>query len=234
MAIYVIGDLHLSFQTKKPMDIFGEQWKDYEKKIKNNWLKQINKNDLVILAGDFSWAMNLDESLLDFEFIHNLPGTKVLIKGNHDYWWTSLTKMKNFVEKNGFNDINFIHNNAFYYKDYAVVGTRGWTISETENSEKMLNRELIRLENSILNIQNRENKKIICVMHYPPITTEMIKKNEKSLYIELLKKYKIDNCYYGHLHGKTQIGSVEGNIDGVNLMLRSSDYVNFIPKKIAE
>lgn len=234
MSIFAIGDLHLSFQTKKPMDIFGEQWRDYEEKIKNNWNEEIKENDLVILVGDFSWSMKLEDTILDFNFIHNLPGTKILIKGNHDYWWTSLTKMNNFMKENNFYDINFIQNNAFYYENYAIVGTRGWTFSDSENAEKMLNRELIRLENSILSVENRENKKIICAMHYPPITIEMVKKNETSPYIELLKKYKIDNCYYGHLHGKAHADAVEGIFNNVNLNLISSDYLNFKPKKIVE
>ncbi len=234
MSIYAIGDLHLSFQTNKPMDIFGEQWKDYEEKIKNNWKKEINNNDLVILLGDFSWAMKLEETILDFKFIHDLPGIKVLIKGNHDYWWTSITKMNNLMQENKFYDINFIQNNAFYYKDYAIIGTRGWTFSDSENATKMLNRELIRLENSILDIKNREEKRVICAMHYPPITLDMINKNEKSPYIELLNKYNINNCYYGHLHGKSHIDAVEGEIDGVNLKLLSSDYIDFKPEKIAD
>lgn len=234
MSIFAIGDLHLSFQSNKPMDIFGEPWKDYEEKIKKNWLNQVSKNDLVIILGDFSWAMKLDETLLDFKFLHDLPGIKALIKGNHDYWWTSLTKMNKFMSDNEFDNINFIQNNTFYYENYAIVGTRGWIFSDSDNATKMHKRELARLENSILSINNREDKKIICVMHYPPVTKDMINKNIKSPYIELLNKYNINNCYYAHLHAKSHNDAVEGTIDEVNLKLLSSDYLDFKPEKIVD
>lgn len=234
MSIFAIGDLHLSFQTNKPMDIFGMQWENYITKLENNWINNISKDDLIILMGDFSWAMNLEETLLDFKFIDKLPGTKILIKGNHDYWWTTISKMNNFLNKNNIKNVFFLQNNSYNYNNYSIVGTRGWSFTESENSNKMINRELSRLKNSILSIKNIESKKIICVMHYPPITKEMQKNNQKSPYLELLKKYQINNCYYGHLHGKAHNDAVEGIIDGIKLELLSSDYINFNPKKITE
>ena len=232
MAIYAIGDLHLSFQTNKPMDIFGDQWKNYLEKLEKNWRKLIYDDDLVILLGDFSWGMNLKDTLLDFKFIDSLPGIKVLIKGNHDFWWKSLKKNNDFIKENGFKNIFFIQNNSFEYKGYAIVGTRGWSFLNSENSEKMKNREAIRLTNSILSVQNRESKKIICAMHYPPVTEEMVLRNDIGPYLQILKKYNINNCYYGHLHGRSHCEAVEGEIEGIRLELVSSDYINFEPKRI--
>lgn len=233
MSIYAIGDLHLSFSTNKPMNIFGDNWNNYEEKLKENWLKKINNNDIVILPGDFSWAMNLNETLEDFRFLNDLPGKKILLKGNHDYWWTTVTNINKFLKDNNFSNIEFLHNNAFCYEDSLIVGTRGWSFNETENSEKMLKRELIRLELSIkYGIDNYKYNNIICAMHYPPITKNMVEENIKSEYIELMKKYKINTCIYGHLHGNSHNEAVEENIDEVNLKLVSSDYLEFDPELI--
>lgn len=234
MAIYAIGDLHLSFQTHKPMDIFGDQWKNYLEKLEKNWKEKISEDDLIILLGDFSWAMDLNEALLDFKFIDKLPGIKLLIKGNHDFWWKSLQKNNEFIKENEMKNIFFLQNNSYEYNNYAIVGTRGWSFLNSENSEKMKNRETIRLTNSILSVENRENKKIICAMHFPPITKEMVSKNDIGPYLKILKNYNIDNCYYGHLHGNSQNEAVEGKIDGIKLELLSSDYIDFNPKKIVD
>ena len=179
MAIYGIGDLHLSFGVNKPMNIFGENWANYEKKISENWLSKINEEDVVLLPGDFSWAMYIREAKKDFEFIDNLPGTKILLKGNHDFWWTTLNKMQEFVEENKYKKINFLYNNSVETEEAMIVGTRGWYFSESDNGKKMLNRELIRLELSIKDALNKmkksnQEKKIICIMHYPPITKNII------------------------------------------------------------
>lgn len=233
MSIYAIGDLHLSFSTNKPMNIFGNNWDNYEDKLKENWLNKINNDDIVILPGDFSWAMNLNDTLEDFKYLNELPGKKILLKGNHDYWWTTVTSINKFLKENKISNMEFLYNNAFCYEDTLIVGTRGWSFNETENSEKMLKRELIRLELSIkYGIENFKYKRIICIMHYPPITKNMIEENIKSEYIELMKKYKIDTCIYGHLHGNSHNEAVEGNNDGVNLKLVSSDYLEFNPKLI--
>lgn len=264
MQIFAIGDLHLSFSDNKPMDIFGDNWKNHYIKIKENWLSKITENDVVLLPGDFSWAIDLQGSLKDFEYLNSLPGKKVMINGNHDYWWTSKKKMEAFLEENNFKNIYFIKNNAIEFENFIIVGTRGWSFTDSENSEKMYSRELIRLENSITyayenfinkveddKINNKENddinnknkiidnvklntnsKKIICMMHYPPITKAMYERGEKSEYIELLKKYNVTTCIYGHLHGEAHNEAVEGNIDGVNLKLVSSDYLNFNPYQL--
>lgn len=232
MSVYAIGDLHLSFNEEKPMSIFGSKWVDHDRQIEYNWLRVIKNDDLVILPGDFSWAINLNDTLKDFKFLNTLPGQKVFIKGNHDYWWTTLKSMNEFLENNQIKNISFIMNNAFLYKKTVVVGTRGWAFADSENSEKMLRRETNRLENSILYAkQNMDlyDHEIICAMHYPPITKMMIEEGESSEYLNILKKYSIKKCIYGHLHGKAHYEAVEGIIDGIELKLVSSDYLNFIP-----
>ena len=149
MSIYAIADLHLSYGTNKPMNIFGNVWEEYEEKLKRNWISKIKNTDTVLLPGDFSWGISLEESLKDFEFINNLPGRKILLKGNHDYWWTTLKKMNKFIADNGLKDIEFLYNNAIECEEYIIVGTRGWTFLENEENNKIIARELIRLENSI-------------------------------------------------------------------------------------
>lgn len=238
MSIYAIGDLHLSFDNSKPMDIFGDKWKNHVEKIRENWLKHIKEDDLVILPGDFSWAMHIKDMYLDFKFINDLPGIKVLLKGNHDYWWTTLKSMNKFIDENGFKNIYFLNNNSFEYKNYSIVGTRGWNFNEDENFEKMQNRELNRLRNSIEDSKNKnKDNEIICALHYPPISRNMIEKNIKSPYLELLKEYNIKECIYGHLHGESHKEAVENIVDGINLKLTSADYLDFEPfllKKIGE
>ena len=233
MSIYAIGDLHLSFGADKPMNIFGTHWDNYETKLEKNWNETITDNDIVLLPGDFSWATYLEDTKKDFEFLNNLKGKKFLLKGNHDYWWTTLKKMRQFIKENDFKNIDFVYNNSYETEEAMIVGTRGWAFNDTDNSAKMLNRECNRLEISIKEAkQKNSNKQIICMMHYPPITKNMADRKEKSQYLEIMKKYNISNCIYGHLHASSHSEAVEGNIDGVNLKLVSSDYLEFKPIKI--
>ena len=127
MSIYAIGDLHLAFNENKPMSIFGENWENHEYKIQQNWLKKIEKDDVVLLPGDFSWSMYLEDTYKDFEYLNNLPGRKILLKGNHDYWWTTVTKMNNYLKENNYNNIDFLYNNSYKCEDYIIAGTRGWS-----------------------------------------------------------------------------------------------------------
>ena len=233
MSIYAIGDLHLSFSVEKPMGIFGENWENHEIKIKEEWKKTINDDDLIILPGDFSWAMHLKDTLEDFKYLNDLPGEKVLLKGNHDYWWTTIKSMNEFLLDNQITRVSFIQNNAIEYQNCIVVGTRGWVFNETDNAKKMLRRELIRLENSIMFAKEQfDDKEVICAMHYPPITKTMIDSNVKSDYLLLLKRYGIQKCIYAHLHGKSHDDAFEGEIDGIELKLVSSDFLDFKPYKI--
>ena len=225
MSIYVIGDLHLSLTKDKPMSIFGEIWKEHEKKIKRNWLEKVKENDYIILPGDFSWATYLEEAHDDFKYLNELPGRKILLKGNHDYWWTTITNMKKYLEKNEFNTIDFLHNNSYFIEDKIIVGTRGWNLLETENSEKMINRENNRLKLSIEDgIQKYgKEKEIVVFMHYPPITIN----NANSEFVTTMKQYKVKRCYYAHLHGNSHKDAIEGLENGINFKLISADYLKF-------
>lgn len=234
MSIYIIGDLHLSFSQDKPMDIFGKNWEKHEEKIKQDWINKVKENDMVILPGDFSWATYLEDTYLDFKFLTDLPGKKVLLKGNHDYWWTTVTSMKKYLENNKFENIEFLYNNSIEFEDKVFVGTRGWTFQENENSKKMINRENQRLELSIKDAINKngDTKEIITIMHYPPIIEKQLLENSHLEFFKTLKKYNIKRCYYGHLHGKSHADAVIGNIEGIEFNLVSADYLNFKLLKI--
>ena len=201
MSIYTIGDLHLSFKENKPMSIFGENWSEHEEKIKKDWKEKVKENDLVVLPGDFSWAMYLKDTDEDFKYLNELPGKKLLLKGNHDYWWTTLKSMRKFLEENNFKNIDFIHNNSYEFEDKIIVGTRGWSKNEgTPDDDKIIKREVLRLELSIKDGIEKygEDKEIIVFMHYPPIIKSNLIDNELSDFIKVMKKYNIKNCYYGH------------------------------------
>lgn len=236
MSIYVMGDLHLPFGVNKPMDVFGDGWQGYTEKIKEDWNKKVKNEDTVILAGDFSWATYLEDTYKDFEYLCALPGKKIMLKGNHDYWWTTVTSMKKYLEENNFNNIDFLYNNSFLIEDKIIVGTRGWALLDTENSRKMVKREAARLELSLKSAIEKygEKKEIICIMHYPPVLATYMK-NEytyNSEFLDVMKKYNVKRCYYGHLHGASHKDAIEGNVEGINLKLISGDYLNFKLEKI--
>lgn len=227
--IYIIGDLHLGFSVDKPMDIFGKNWENHAEKIKQNWLNKVNSDDTVLLPGDFSWAIDLEETKSDFEFLNNLPGRKILLKGNHDYWWTTIKKMKQFLKDNNFENIEFLYNNSYLVEEKNIVGTRGWsTVSyNSEENYKILKRECERLKLSIKDaIAKVDNEKeLIAILHYPPFYKEEV--NAEIDFIKVLKNYGIKRCYYGHLHGDSHKEAIEGIIDGIEFKLVSSDYLNF-------
>lgn len=229
MAIYAIADLHLSFSEDKPMDIFGDNWENHAEKIKENWIKQVKEEDYVILPGDFSWEMYLNNTKLDFQYLNGLPGTKILLKGNHDYWWTTLTKMNEFIKENGFKNIYFLYNNSYLVEDKIIVGTRGWNILDTENDSKMIKRENARLELSIQDGLKKygSDKEIIVFMHYPPINKNDLMGGEKTEFVKTFQKYNIHRCFYGHLHGLSHKEAIEGLVNGIEYKLISADYLNF-------
>ncbi len=247
MAIYTIGDLHLSFHENKPMDIFGENWRGHEEKIKKDWIEKVTEKDLVILPGDFSWSTYLKDTYEDFSYLHSLPGKKLLLKGNHDYWWTTLKSMREFVKENGFDDIDFLYNTAYEFENYIIAGTRGWSQSQEEDNEKMIQREQLRLElslkeaNELLNkncLSEEEvvdKKEIIVFMHYPPITNSQIEectKTDKEIcevneFVKIMKEYNVKTCYYGHLHGISIKEAVEGEYEGIQFKLVSADGLDF-------
>ena len=232
MSIFVIGDLHLSFGVDKPMDIFG--WGNHSEKIKQNWIENVTDQDTVVIPGDFSWAMTLEEAYKDFEFINNLPGRKIISKGNHDYWWNTITKMNKFLKENNFETINFLQSNSYLVEDKIIVGTRGWSTNNwnSESDYKILKRENERLKlGADIGIKEfGEHKEKICFLHYPPFFKESVP--EEISFIETMKKLYIHRCYYGHLHGESHKEAFSGELYGINFELVSSDYLDFKLKKL--
>ena len=230
MAIFTIADLHLSFNTNKPMNIFGTNWENYEEKIKKDWQEKVTEKDLVVLPGDFSWAMYLDETEKDFAYINSLPGKKILLKGNHDYWWSTVTSMRKYIKEKNFENIDFLINNSNEFENTIIEGTRGWALTEDTEDKRLTQREVARLELSIKDgIQKHgEDKEIIVFMHYPPLTKNYM----NTEYTNMLKKYNIKRCYYGHLHANSILDAVEGNVDGIEYKLVSSDGLDFKLLKI--
>ena len=226
MSIYAIADLHLSFGTNKPMDVFGEEWENHAEKIKQDWLAKVKEDDLVILPGDFSWAMYLKDTSLDFEYLCSMPGKKILLKGNHDYWWTTVKSMKKYLKENNFENIDFLHNNSFEFGDYIICGTRGWTNSDNEEDRKVLKREKLRLKISLEDGIKKygKDRKIIVCMHYPPFNNI---EDESCNFISLMKQYNVEKCIYGHLHGPSHKEAKEGIIKEIDFKLVSCDYTGF-------
>lgn len=231
MAIYTIGDLHLSFGNPKPMNIFGDNWNNHEEKIRKDWLSKVKPEDIVIHPGDFSWAMYLEDTVKDFEYLNSLPGKKIMLKGNHEYWWTTVTNMKKFLEEKDFKNIDFLQNNSFEVEDKIICGTRGWSLTneKMENAKKIIDREALRLELSIKSgLERGMDKEIIVFMHYPPI----VRQNIDTEFMRILRKYGIKRCYYAHLHSKSIEDAVEGNVCGIEFKLVSADALNFQLLKI--
>lgn len=227
MALYAIGDLHLCLGAPKPMDIFGGIWEGYMDKLKDG-IRGIQPEDTTVLLGDISWALDLQQAYADFAWINQIPGRKIILKGNHDYWWNTATKFYRFCEENGFSDMYLLNNNHYEYEDYAICGTRGWFYEEnrgTEHDEKVFKRELLRLEASLESAGDREK---IVFLHYPP----KYKGYDCPEILKLLEDYNVKNCYYGHLHGPSHLLAMEGLWDGVNYKLVSADRLNFQPHRI--
>lgn len=230
MSIYTIGDLHLSFHENKPMSIFGKNWKGHEEKIKIDWIEKVKENDLVVIPGDFSWSTYLKDTEEDFVYLNKLPGKKLILKGNHDYWWTTLTSMRKFLQENNFENIDFIYNTAYEFENYIIAGTRGWGQNEEGEDQKLLKREVARLELSLeeaIKLKQEKAKEIIVFLHYPPIISSNIIQNEMSEFIKVMKKYEIERCYYGHLHSTSIREAVEGKHYGIDFKLVSADGLNF-------
>lgn len=235
MALFTISDLHLPLGIDKPMDIFGRNWDNYVERIEEEWKKSVREEDTVVLPGDFSWAMYLEESKKDFEFLDALPGNKILLKGNHDYWWSTLNKMKNFLKTEGFLNIDFLQNNTFLYKNTAICGSRGWSYigyKEPKNKEDLAiyEREVLRLEMSLKAGVAGSPDEIIVFMHYPPVSPDCV----DNKFTALLKEYGVKRCIYGHIHGAQSRNAVTGTIDGVQYMLVSCDCMGFSPVKLCD
>ena len=228
MSIFAISDLHFSFFKNKPMEVFGSNWKNHFLKIKKNWIETINYNDTVLVPGDISWAKTMKEFLPDIEFIHSLPGKKIFIQGNHDYWWGSTSALNNLYD-----DMIFIKNNFYSFDDFALCGTRGWICPNdvffTSHDEKIYKREVARLKLSLDMAVKDGFEKIIVMMHYPPTND----KKENSLFVDILNEYHVEKVIYGHLHGEENFYlSYMGNMNGIEYILVSSDFIEFKPVKI--
>ena len=224
MALYTIGDLHLSLGGSKPMDIFGDKWANHVERLRESF-SHLTADDVTVLAGDLSWGISLEESRPDFQFIDALPGRKIILKGNHDYWWGTATKMKKFFEAHGIESIDILFNNCFFYGDYALCGTRGWFYEEDAagtHTGKMLAREALRLEASFKAAGERP---ILCFLHYPPIFTSF----RCGEIIDLMHRYQVEQCIYGHLHSDSLRYAVTGIHEGINFRLVSGDYIDFMP-----
>lgn len=228
MALYAIGDTHLSLSSGKPMDVFGGGWTGYVDKLKEGF-SQIRPEDTVVLCGDLSWAMGLEEAREDFAFLNALPGKKLLMKGNHDYWWNTAAKMERFFQENGFTTFHLLHNNCHFYGDIALCGTRGWFYEEDREGHgtKIFNRELIRLEASL---KAGGEKEKFCFLHYPPLYQGY----RCQEIIDLMEPYGVTRCYYGHLHGGSHRLAASGKHGGIEYHLVSADYLGFRPEKLVE
>ena len=227
MALYAIGDLHLCLGAPKPMDIFGGAWVGYMDKLKEG-MSVIGPEDTTVLLGDLSWALDLPASRADFAWINEIPGRKIILKGNHDYWWSTVAKFDKFCAQNEFRDMFILNNNHFEYDGWAICGTHGWFFEEErsgQHDEKVFRRELCRLEASL---KSAGDKPKMVFLHYPP----RYKGYECKEILELLRKYEVRRCYYGHLHGGSHGLAMEGPWDGVEFRLVAADYIGFKPVKV--
>ena len=224
MSLYIIGDLHLSFTAKKPMDVFGPNWQDHHLRLRAHWEEKITSEDTVVIAGDISWGISLEEAKADLEWLHQLPGKKLLLRGNHDYWWTTLKKMRLL-----FDSIDYLQNNAYSEHGYTIVGTRGWTVPMGQNPDaqevKIFERECQRLELSIAAAP--KDMEMIAILHFPPFD----EKGRKSKLNEIIESHGIKQVYFGHIHSHHHLVR-QGWVDGVHYRLISGDYLSFNPHKV--
>lgn len=229
MALYSISDLHLAFSVDKPMDIFGANWEKHEEKIKENWINKITEEDTILIAGDISWSMTGEESKQDLDWIDSLPGKKIICKGNHDYWWSSINKLNNMYE-----NTKFLQNNFYTYKDIAICGSRGWNCPVdykfTEHDEKIYKRELIRMRLSLDGAKKAGYNRFIVMMHYPPTTEEAV----ETEFTKIFKEYGVEKVIYGHIHGPKLARVINGVYDDIEYIMSSADFLNFNPRKIED
>ena len=232
MSIFVLSDTHLSLYNDKPMDIFGNRWQSYAQKLDRGWKSVVTDKDTVIIPGDISWGISLDEAKKDLLYIDSLPGQKYISKGNHDYWWSTVNKIGKFFEENRIQTIKLLHNNAYIVENCVICGTRGW-YNESKNAprdadyQKIVNREAGRLELSIksgLGLHNSEEKEILVFLHFPPVYRDYVCDE----IIDVLHRYNIKRVYYGHIHGVYNIPAAF-EYEGITFTITSADYLNFVP-----
>ena len=237
MSLFVISDLHLDISTSdKSMEVFGPKWKNYTQRLKNNWLAVVEEKDTVIIPGDISWSLTLEESLDDLKWINDLPGRKILMKGNHDFWWSTAKKMKTFFTENNLDTLEILYNGAVEVEDYILAGSRGWFVDKSTQPQsvvnadydKVLNREKIRLKMSLeeaKNLQSISGKEIIAFFHFPPIWSDFVCED----LISLLSEYGVSRVYFGHIHGVYNVNSIF-EYKEIKFKMISADFIDFLPQ----
>ena len=237
MSLFVIADLHLSSDGSKSMEVFGPRWRDYQEKIEKNWRAVVDPEDTVIVPGDISWGMRIEDSLEDFRFLDSLPGRKLIGKGNHDFWWTTVSKMRKFFEENEIKSIDFLYNNAYLLEDFILCGTRGWFVEENQQHTvgttdylRIVNREAIRLRLSLeeaKKLQGDTELSITVFLHFPPVWNGFVCRE----IVDLLHEYGVKSCYFGHIHGAFYAQRTQ-EFEGIEMTLCAADYLNFAPMPI--
>ena len=242
MAIYVLGDPHLSLSGEKPMDVFGARWRDYTQRLENEWRAVVKEEDTVVIAGDISWGMTVEEAKADFDFLEALPGQKIIMKGNHDYWWQTMAKLDAFVESNQYKTIRFLHNNAYACDDFIICGSRGWYNDDKNkpmrgaDSEKIVAREVVRIGLSLdaghklrkeLMEQDGKDREVLAFLHFPPIFKGYMC---DEIIMELYKK-QVERCFFGHIHGSYDAPLKREDAD-IEFYFIAADYLAFRPFKI--
>ena len=228
MALYALGDLHLSLNSNKSMEIFGDGWQDYVLRLKEAF-SALRPEDVTVLCGDLSWGMSLAQAREDFAFLDALPGKKLLMKGNHDYWWTTRAKMESFLEENGLDSLSILHNNAVSVEGLSLCGSRGWMFEQgQEHDKKIINRESGRIRASLQDAQRFGEQEKVLFLHYPPVFMQ----DSIPEFFEVMNQYGVRRCYYGHIHSQGCRFAFQGEWCGVQLEMVSADYLRFMPKKI--
>ncbi len=239
MSLFVMADLHLSSDCSKSMDVFGARWQNYMEKIKQNWSAVVTEGDTVIVPGDISWSLKLEDALDDFRFLEALPGKKLIGKGNHDFWWSTHSKLRAFWEANHIQSVDILYNNAFAFSDCIISGTRGWFLEEGQQNTvgevdhaRIVNREMIRLRLSLeeakrLQQATEPKKPILVFLHFPPVWNTFVCRE----LVDLLHEYGVDTCYHGHIHGAYHVPATR-NFEGIDFVLCAADYLNFAPMPI--
>ena len=240
MSIFVIGDLHLSTNrsTNKSMEVFGKRWQDYTERLRKNWCAVVRPEDTVVIPGDISWAMKLEEAEDDLRFLDSLPGTKLIGKGNHDFWWTTARKMTSFFDAHDLHSLRILNNNAYLVEDSILCGTRGWFLDERQQVAvgdveygKIVNREVIRLRLSLDEAMKLRREQetltgkvlpIAVFLHFPPVWLEFVCRE----FVDVLHEYGITECYFGHIHGMYNVPR-SFEFEGISMTLCSSDFLNF-------
>ena len=235
MSLFVMADLHLSSDRSKSMEIFGPRWQDYMEKIQKNWNRVVSPEDTVIVPGDISWSLRLEDSLADFLFLDALNGKKLIGKGNHDFWWSTHSKLRSFWEQNQIQTVDILYNNAHRFEDCIVCGTRGWFTEETQQNtvgnveySKIVNREAIRLrlslEDAVKLRGDDRDLPLIVFLHFPPVWNEFVCRE----ILDVLHEFEIKTCYFGHIHGAYYAPRTQ-NFEGIDFTICAADYLNFTP-----